>query len=267
MTYLKISLAQLIEFILVDGDGVEVTGLDDAFSLSVSKNGGAFAAGTGDKAEVGSGWYSYELTAAETDTAGPLAIKVTADGVVQQNLVYQVVGSAWIVPSGTNILTAAEAAVVLRCEEDDPDMLQLLPQIDAHIKNATGRDWAAETPIRQEAKSAARILLVQWYENPAMLGQGMASLSAGLTSCLLKLEAIALSYRTFEGRTGQGSIDLPGAEVWDKVCSVTGLVGMTGDQSSSFEAMISVEGQIQQTSTSDLSGKLFRVQLISPEEL
>ena len=92
----------------------------------------------------------------------------------------------------TNILTAAEAALVLRTEVTDPVMLIYLPLVDAYIKNGSGRDWTADTTIEPMAKAAAQILLVQWYENPAMLGQGLATLGAGLMACLLQLEAKAL---------------------------------------------------------------------------
>lgn len=91
-----------------------------------------------------------------------------------------------------HILTTTEAATVLRTTETDQNMVDLLPLIDSYVKGATGRDWAADTSIRPEAKSAARILLVQWYENPGMLSQGMTALNAGLTSCLTQLEALAL---------------------------------------------------------------------------
>lgn len=90
-----------------------------------------------------------------------------------------------------NILTAAEAANTLRCDETDPAMLDLLPSVDAYIRMATGRDWAADNPVRAEAKSAARMLLTMWHENPAMLGQA-GSLSFGLQAALLQLETLAL---------------------------------------------------------------------------
>ena len=54
-----------------------------------------FATGAGVKDEIGSGWYSYQLTAAETDTDGPLAVRSLAAGATQQNLTYQVSGSVW----------------------------------------------------------------------------------------------------------------------------------------------------------------------------
>jgi len=90
-----------------------------------------------------------------------------------------------------NILTAQEAASVLRCEETDEDMVNLLPLIDGFIKNATGRDWSADTTIDVTAKSAARMLLVLWHENPGMIG-AESSLSFGLRSVLAQLEVKAI---------------------------------------------------------------------------
>lgn len=80
----------MVLFILVDSDGLEVTGIGDNFDVSISKAGGAFAAGTGDKAEVGLGWYSYTCTAGEADTSGPVAVTIAATGAIQQNLEYVV---------------------------------------------------------------------------------------------------------------------------------------------------------------------------------
>jgi hypothetical protein len=94
-----------------------------------------------------------------------------------------------------NILTAAEAATILRCDNTDANMLLLLPQVDAYIRNATGRDWAADSPISPAAKMAARILLVLWHEDPGMMA-GQNTLSAGLTACLTQLEAYGLQLET-----------------------------------------------------------------------
>lgn len=79
-----------ILFVLVDDSATEVTGLDDAFDVFISKAGGSFAAGTGFKWEVGLGWYGYTATADEADTSGPVAVAVSAVGIVQQNLEYVV---------------------------------------------------------------------------------------------------------------------------------------------------------------------------------
>jgi hypothetical protein len=81
-----------ITFVLIDNVGVEQSGLGATFNLFISKNGGAFAASTGTKSEIGNGWYRYVSTAAEADTRGPVSIYVTGAGVVQQNLEYVVGG-------------------------------------------------------------------------------------------------------------------------------------------------------------------------------
>jgi len=266
MTTLPLARERLIDFVLVDSSGDEVTGLGSAFTVEVSKNGGAFAAGLGTKAEISDGWYTYELTAGETDTAGPLAVKITGAGADQQNLRYQVSGAAWEPGTGTYILTTTESATVLRCAEDDPNMLMLLPAIDAYIKMATGRDWAADTTIREEAKNAARMLLVQWHENPAMVGSS-SPLSFGLMATLTQLEAIAHYYFTFEGLSSAGYVSLPGVLEGETVVSLVGRVGVSGDQSANFESVISEDGYLQQTSASDLSDKWFTAYLVPPSEI
>ena len=166
-----------------------------------------------------------------------------------------------------NILTASEAGIVLRCSETDPDMLAWLPSVDAYIFHATGRDWTVDSPIKDEAKSAARILLVLWHENPSMVGNESAYLGPGLSACLLQLETLVLAYSEFYGRKGAGACRLPGARRGDVVDSLVGLVGESGDQSNAFETFISVTGEIQQVSTSDLSEVMFRVKLTPPSEL
>lgn len=69
------------------------------------------------------------------------------------------------------ILTKQEAAEALYLEsaEDYPRLNILLPAIDAYIKKATGVDYGTG-PADPLAKLAATMLLVQWFENPAMIG-------------------------------------------------------------------------------------------------
>lgn len=166
-----------------------------------------------------------------------------------------------------NILSAAEGAAVLRCETTDANMLAALPGVDAYIKNATGHDWAADASIRTEAKSAARMLLVRWHEDPGVLTATAESLSLGLRAALVQLEAIALSYREFYGQDGAGAVSLAGVERGDTISSLTGLIGATGDQSAAFESVISVDGQIQQVLEADLSEKMYRAFVVKPGEL
>lgn len=86
----KLSQANRIAFVMVDAAGTEVAGLGAGFTLQISKNGGAFQPSAGTKAEISNGWYTYLSTVAEANTVGPVAIRVTGAGAVQQNLEYVV---------------------------------------------------------------------------------------------------------------------------------------------------------------------------------
>lgn len=88
----ELSQQNTILFVMVDSAGTEITGLGSGFTLEISKNGAAFAASAGTKSEVGSGWYKYVTTSAEANTRGPVAVKVTGAGAIQQNLEYVVAG-------------------------------------------------------------------------------------------------------------------------------------------------------------------------------
>ena len=75
-----------IDFVLVDSDGQEVTGLGSGFTLELREANGSFVAGVGTKAEIGNGWYRYTNVPAEADTVGPVAIRAFGTGTIQQNL-------------------------------------------------------------------------------------------------------------------------------------------------------------------------------------
>jgi len=164
------------------------------------------------------------------------------------------------------ILRVSEAAGVLRCEEDDAELLALLPLVDSYIRSATGHDWAADTVIDPKAKAAARMLLVMWHEDPGMITNGVGALPFGLSAVLAQLEALAQEYFIIEGLDTTGYVILMEAHEGDTVASVLGLVGTTGDQSAQFESVISLEGYIRQTG-SDLADKWFRVRLRRPGTL
>jgi hypothetical protein len=55
-----------------------------------------------------------------------------------------------------------------------------------------------------------------------------------------------------KGLNGKGAIPLPGVQVGDRVIDMRN-AATTGSESSSFESSISVAGQVQQTSASNLS--------------
>jgi hypothetical protein len=166
-----------------------------------------------------------------------------------------------------NILTATQAANALRVSNTDVRLVDLLPQVDEYIKNATGHDWSLDATINPTAISAATLLIVQWFDNPSMIGTE-GSLGHGLTAALTQLEALALKYRKsqFEGISGGGSIYLPGALKGDDVISLVGVYGLSGSQSSKFESEISEDDYILQTYSGDLSDNLFVVVLKSPKD-
>ena len=88
--YWRLNQANRIVFVMVDNTNTEVAGLGGGFTLELCKAAGAFAASAGTKAEIANGWYTYLATASEADTIGPIAVKVTGAGAVQQNLAYVV---------------------------------------------------------------------------------------------------------------------------------------------------------------------------------
>lgn len=120
-----------------------------------------------------------------------------------------------------NILTAVEAATVLRCDTADANMLQLLPLVDAYIRMASGRDWGADTVIRPEAKSAARMLLVRWHEDPGGMAAGNA-LGFGLTAALVQLEAQAMLLES-AGVPGE-ALAIAASNLTDKMDAAASLV-------------------------------------------
>jgi len=83
-----VNQANRITFVMVDSNYTELAGL--TLSIEVSKDGGGFVAASGTSGEIGNGWYWYLSTAGEADTVGPVSIKVTAVGAIQQNLEYVV---------------------------------------------------------------------------------------------------------------------------------------------------------------------------------
>lgn len=167
----------------------------------------------------------------------------------------------------TNILTAAEGANALRCDVSDPEMLDLLPQVDRYIINATGHDWTADATINATAKAAARMALVMWHEDPGMLAQRNATLPDGLRFVLTQLEATAGEYQEFQGGNGAGGVALPDASLGDTVDALTGLIGISGNLAAAFESVISVDQQIQQLSAADLSKNWYRAHLTPARHL
>lgn len=74
------STARVVIFFMVD-ETDHVTGLTGlTVTVTLSKNGGAFAAAGGAVAEISSGWYKVSLNTTDTNTLGDLGLHCTATG-------------------------------------------------------------------------------------------------------------------------------------------------------------------------------------------
>lgn len=77
----------------------------------------------------------------------------------------------------------------------------------------------------------------------------------------VKIADAALKYSGFTGKNGAGACTLTGAKVDDVVAGVVNITD-GGNVAASFETVITVADQIQQSSASDLSTKKFSVLLV-----
>lgn len=99
--------------------------------------------------------------------------------------------------------------------------------------------------------AAGIVELATNVETPAITDQTRAVTPYGLGAALAKLDLIS-----FAGVATAGPCTATGLNVGDVVFGLVGLTDM-GDASASFEAVITVDDQIQQSSESDLSTKNF----------
>lgn len=105
--------SKIIPFLLVDSTD-HITGLTGVVPVvTISKNGGTFAAVTGVVAEVGDGWYKITPHASDVDTLGPLLIHATGTGADPSDVHCRVV--AFDPDTATNLgLSNLDAAVSSR---------------------------------------------------------------------------------------------------------------------------------------------------------
>lgn len=96
------------------------------------------------------------------------------------------------------ILTVEEAARVVSVDVTDEKLADVLPQVDAYVQQATGRDWTQDDPVNPTAKAAARLQLALTYDLMAMQPSQVASLRAGLICAVTQLEAIAAGLQAIQ---------------------------------------------------------------------
>jgi hypothetical protein len=86
------------------------------------------------------------------------------------------------------ILTNQEAAELLgyTAPEEMPGKVTsiFLPGAEGYVKEATGKDWGADTPVDPVAKMAVGVLLIRWFENPEEVGKATGTGIIGLVTQL-----------------------------------------------------------------------------------
>ena len=113
--------SQPLVFLMIDSsDHVSgKTGLSP--TVTISKNGGAFASPAGSVTEIGSGLYKVAANAGDSDTLGPLVLHATATGADPTDWLYPVVaydpltvavGALRPLVSGRQIAVAATTGIV-----------------------------------------------------------------------------------------------------------------------------------------------------------
>ena len=86
------------------------------------------------------------------------------------------------------VLTDQEVAGLLSYDSpaDMPGKVMsiFLPAAESYVKDATGKDWGADTPVDPVAKMAVGILLIRWFENPEEVGKATGTGIIGLVTQL-----------------------------------------------------------------------------------
>lgn len=85
------STAYPLVFLMISSSD-HITGLTGAtVTVTISKNGGAFASPSGAVTEIGNGWYKVAGNATDTGTLGPLLLHATATGADPTDMMFPVV--------------------------------------------------------------------------------------------------------------------------------------------------------------------------------
>jgi hypothetical protein len=114
-----------------------------------------------------------------------------------------------------------------------------------------GRDDVAVTPKSLCALASSSAIAVTGTNTTQFVTP------AALRAVIQKLKVLS-----FTGKNNAGACTLTGAAVGDLVLGVAGITTV-GGLASSFESVITVVNQIQQSSTSDLSTKAYTVVLLA----
>lgn len=142
------------------------TGL--TLTVTLSKNGAAFAAPAGAVAEIGNGFYKVAANATDSNTLGILALTATATGADRCAMAYEIVANlesdSVTALAALNNLSAAQVRAIL------PEIGNLDAAVSS--RNATAPDNAGIAAIKAVTDSATQLLLAVPYvpdESPALI--------------------------------------------------------------------------------------------------
>lgn len=153
-------------------------------------------------------------------------------------------------------LVAAEAATTTT-----PGSVELATSAEATTGTDTSRavtpkalaDAATTHVAAASATVAGKVELATDAEALAGSDQVRAVTPHGLGSAIKKLDIIS-----FAGRDGAGACTATGLNASDIILSVTGIAaGTVGDQGDKFEAVVTIDDQIQQSDAGNLSANIY----------
>ena len=139
-------------------------------TVTISKNGGAFASPAGSVTEIGSGLYKVAANAGDSDTLGPLVLHATATGADPTDWLYPVVaydpltvavGALRPLVSGRQIAVAATTGIVTA--ELDPTVAAQITAIETFATRVTtgivqdGAVWQFTANMLELAPSATGV--------------------------------------------------------------------------------------------------------------
>ena len=165
-------------------------------TVTLSKNGGAFASPAGAVSEIGSGWYKVAGNATDANTLGPLALHATASGADPSDDRFDVV--AFDPQSATNLgLTNLDATVSTRLPTssytapDNSDIMAIKAKTDLIATNGMDSPnavtaqtaistnlaaiYPADVQVTFDDADAQDSYTVIWFENGTPVSDGITS--------------------------------------------------------------------------------------------
>jgi hypothetical protein len=212
---LKQSTARNVMVFLTDSTD-HVTGLAGAtLTITLSKNGAAFASITPTVTDRTNGWYSVALTTAHTDTLGDLVLRATATGADPIDLREQVFAglpgeSVTVSSIGTDVITSTALAA------------------SAVTEIATGVRSELATELARIDVATSTRLATSGYTVPPTASANATAVRSELTTELGRIDVAVSTRLATSGYTAPDSAATIADAVWDEVLSGHTTAGTTG---------------------------------------